>query len=807
MPQFFNAAVMTNAGAALLARSIAEGVTIDFLSVAVGNGSYTNAEKAVEALKQRTALKSFQVGYTPQSVIREDNSSVRISALLSNFDPDTHEAVVESGFYINEIGIMAQPSDEATDPILFSIAVTSATQGDYMPAYTGDNPAQIVQGYVTAVSNDATISIIDPVNPYALATDLQELADTLDARMTQFEEDVTADIDERIESKLTKGNKTTVTEPFRTRVIPVASNGVGNIRKIYGNSEVHNQLVKNGNFVGTTDWSKTFSTLSVSDNVATITPSANYGKVYQRYDTIEGHKYLFRVDTKKESGSFLVGLGHSANLMSEGVYAQLTADNAWHTTAIIGTWHAAASPLGSTETVVMTTSDDFSPIYVRRVKVVDLTQQYGSGNEPSTVDEYIARGGNLDVEDYDAGTLIDCKPEAIKVTGKNLLNTNDYSVLYTVIDQIGNGYVSAHKTISGEASVQFSANPNVVGKTISFSCDVPNSTEVNNRVQVIYSSGGSTVYRDGTRINNHSTLMTAIPSDATNIRLRLCISDAVASGTTVDFTNIQLEIGSTTTSYEPYHESILPLPITEVADGIFSDGMKSAGSVRDELTRDKAVKRIGVVDLGTLTYNKGDIGFMSYQVLSQSGASFISTLYSYNSRIWADPHDGDAAFTSEGRILLVNNNYTDATAFKTAMSGVMLYYELATPVTSPINPPLLLTYEAEPNGTETLIVPDGEESSPMVADTDYVARDEAINLSVGNALVLQQMTAKVAGSMPADYDASGTLYPPMSLCYHDGQLKQNTTDTTVSGAWVEAYWEDVRIDLGAVMPIRIVGSY
>lgn len=188
MPQFFNAAVMTNAGAALLARSIAEGVTIDFLSVAVGNGSYTNTEKAVEALKQRTALKSFQVGYTPQSVIREDNSSVRISALLSNFDPDTHEAIVESGFYINEIGIMAQPSDEATAPILFSIAVTSETRGDYMPAYTGDNPAQIIQGYVTAVSNDATISIIDPVNPYALATDLQELADTLDARMTRLEE-------------------------------------------------------------------------------------------------------------------------------------------------------------------------------------------------------------------------------------------------------------------------------------------------------------------------------------------------------------------------------------------------------------------------------------------------------------------------------------------------------------------------------------------------------------------------------------------------------------------------------------------
>ena len=33
-------------------------------------------------------------------------------------------------------------------------------------------------------------------------------------------------------------------------------------------------------------------------------------------------------------------------------------------------------------------------------------------------------------------------------------------------------------------------------------------------------------------------------------------------------------------------------------------------------------------------------------------------------------------------------NYTDAAAFKAAMSGVMLYYELATPVETAITPPL-----------------------------------------------------------------------------------------------------------------------
>lgn len=173
MPQFYERAVMTNAGVSLLARAMSEGVSVEFTAMVVGNGSYTPAEKQPSALRERNALKSLQVSYTPSAVIRDSDNSVRVSALLTNVDPETEEAIVTSGFYINEIGIMAQPSDHAINPILFSISVTAATQGDYMPAYTGDNPAQIVQGYVTAISNQAEITVDLPVAAFALATDLQ----------------------------------------------------------------------------------------------------------------------------------------------------------------------------------------------------------------------------------------------------------------------------------------------------------------------------------------------------------------------------------------------------------------------------------------------------------------------------------------------------------------------------------------------------------------------------------------------------------------------------------------------------------
>lgn len=53
MPQPFNNAVMTNAGARLLTRAQAGEIKIEFTRIAVGNGNYTAAEKCFHS-EQRT---------------------------------------------------------------------------------------------------------------------------------------------------------------------------------------------------------------------------------------------------------------------------------------------------------------------------------------------------------------------------------------------------------------------------------------------------------------------------------------------------------------------------------------------------------------------------------------------------------------------------------------------------------------------------------------------------------------------------------------------------------------------------------
>jgi hypothetical protein len=175
MAQIFNAAVMTNAGAALLTKAAAGTAQIEFVKIAVGNGSYTDAEKAVSSLQARTALKSEKNTYTFSEVSVYGATSVRLKALITNFDSVTQKTLITTGYYINEIGIFAKAKGAAdSTAVLYSIAVVSGTQGDFMPPYNGYNPAQIVQEYYTTVNNSATITI-NTAGAAALSEDFEPI--------------------------------------------------------------------------------------------------------------------------------------------------------------------------------------------------------------------------------------------------------------------------------------------------------------------------------------------------------------------------------------------------------------------------------------------------------------------------------------------------------------------------------------------------------------------------------------------------------------------------------------------------------
>lgn len=143
-------------------------------------------------------------------------------------------------------------------------------------------------------------------------------------------------------------------------------------------------------------------------------------------------------------------------------------------------------------------------------------------------------------------------------------------------------------------------------------------------------------------------------------------------------------------------EQVIPLPN--------SISLKSAGSVYDSLEfyeadgkyYQKHTQRVGVVDLGTLECNRASGG------LSPSGYLFAVALdvkprsgKTSNNAICHMYHSNDAwqylsniddkgmmvSSNVNGKIYVRNDDYDNDTAgFKQAMQGVLLYYELATPI-------------------------------------------------------------------------------------------------------------------------------
>ena len=149
--------------------------------------------------------------------------------------------------------------------------------------------------------------------------------------------------------------------------------------------------------------------------------------------------------------------------------------------------------------------------------------------------------------------------------------------------------------------------------------------------------------------------------------------------------------------YEPYVKHIYPLDSSLTLRGIPKlDANNSLYYDGDEYAPDGTVTRkYGMVDLGTLTWTYITTSDRNYFVASVSNrksgdCNMISPIYVYGG-VSPDrtmgTHPDKTIWTDSGTAIKVKNStYTDATAFKTAMSGVYLVYELATPTTETAEP-------------------------------------------------------------------------------------------------------------------------
>jgi hypothetical protein len=150
----------------------------------------------------------------------------------------------------------------------------------------------------------------------------------------------------------------------------------------------------------------------------------------------------------------------------------------------------------------------------------------------------------------------------------------------------------------------------------------------------------------------------------------------------------QVEVGDIATDYEPYTEQTVTLPYTlnaipvESGGNVTIDGQQYIADYVD-VERGKRIKMVGEVDLGSLdwTYMTRYTAFAANVSGKADGQNMLCSMYiNYGTANLSSMPDMYICANGRGeQFFIKNSKYTDADAFKQAMSGAMLYYELATP--------------------------------------------------------------------------------------------------------------------------------
>lgn len=345
------------------------------------------------------------------------------------------------------------------------------------------------------------------------------------------------------------------------------------------------------------------------------------------------------------------------------------------------------------------------------VNIIDLTQMFGSGNEPSTVAEFEAMFTE-DYYPYNEGTLMSMGTSEVVEQGKNYF---DFSKLDSKLIVDGVGAIDHKKqTITIPPKIYYCTFkqklrdlcPNIVQGEYVVSMNRSN-LESNNIIYLTDGTGkhihlNSTTNLTNSDLDSHVVFYNSSTSENENV-----------------ISNIQFEKASTATTYSPYIEHTYTIPQAILNLEGYGWGVNNAYNYVDYENK-KFIKNVGRVDLSTLQFvytaygdNNDLYGFRSPlpQGIKKDDSAFSKTnnllCSKYPDTPWQDAYKGtDKTISQLSQSIQINDSaFTDAEAFKNSLQGEYLYYELAEPVVTDISDIIGDTFqepfEVEANGSLT----------------------------------------------------------------------------------------------------------
>lgn len=356
-----------------------------------------------------------------------------------------------------------------------------------------------------------------------------------------------------------------------------------------------------------------------------------------------------------------------------------------------------------------------------KIQIFDLTLMFGAGNEPSTVEEFEAMFPN-GYYPYNAGEIVSAGTESVVEQGRNLWNIDGYTASDLV--DLKTGYWGVKLNVKPNSTYCISVTRDTVlsgiyGKLMG--ADKRN----------IGFFGHTTTSAINAYTGHPITFQTANENYVYVAINSFKGFDTWKSDFQKYFPSFQIEKSSTATAYAPYHSNEYPIP--EAIKALPGYGW-SAGTARNyvDYENKKYVQCVNSVDLGTknwLMYKDGDYTPFFYlngiSDIRGGTSNFLCPKYQYV-KIGVTGNESGLYVLENTTVRVRDTAYTDAATFKQAMSGVMLYYELESPIVTDISTLIdddfLRNIEAESGGSVTFKNSNDNYHIPVPSEEEYIVK-------------------------------------------------------------------------------------
>lgn len=485
------------------------------------------------------------------------------------------------------------------------------------------------------------------------------------------------------------------------------------VKNVGGRSIVFNQVVDPNNFrPNYTVNGVTFTKLDNYKFVANGTATGGDAYFSDSFVPIKGHVYLEKSCPKGGSAetyrSYITGSGVVMDTnYGSGVIAPLNVDARVYRVPLMVKSGATVNNL------------------VVYPQIYDLTAMFGAGNEPKTVAEFEAMFPN-DYYPYNAGEIVSAGVTEIVEQGKNVFDYTDKIYHGANVSKVENGVIYTKGLTTTVLNI-----PTIAENKYTLSFKVKSNAANQGGLRWSIQRGKNTSYA-----HDSSLIKSEVGYEASKeyqaVATFVADTDFVSLCTIVGMVyDVQLELGDTATDYSPFYQTEYLIP--EAIRNLPGYGW-SAGTARNyvDYENKRYVQCVDSVDLGTKNwrmYKDGDhTPFFYLNAVSdiRGGTSnFLCPKYQY-AKIGATDSATGLYVLENTTVRVRDTAYTDATTFKQAMQGVMLYYELDTPIVTDISTMIdddfLRNIEVEAGGSVTFKNSNDNYRIPVPSEEEYIVK-------------------------------------------------------------------------------------